>query len=146
MSIKLIATDDMGRNLFADDHTYVIILYSRKVFRQRTPYNIYFVAARWIPVFHLVCGLRRISKTTPPRWDLFCKMVQLFIWEANYLNLFPINQESLARVIHVLDRFYGPQDINQLVISTSEKSYVDQGMSAHDFQYCETFMKMWAHS
>jgi hypothetical protein len=26
-----------------------------------------------------------------------------------------------------LDRFYGPQDINQLVISTSEKSYVDQG-------------------
>ena len=36
-------------------------------------------------------------------------------------------------------RFYGPQDINQLVISTSEKSYVDQGMSAHDFNIVKLF-------
>lgn len=55
------------------------------------------------------------------------------------LQTYPIQAPALARVLHVLDRFYGPQDINQLVVSGPQVSYVDQRMDQHNLAIVKTF-------
>lgn len=133
MSIKLIATD-MDGTFLRDDHTYNHSLFA-KVFRQLERHNIYFVAASGSSFPRL----QREFKDYTAKMGFISQNGSVIHLGSKLFKSFPINQESLARVIHVLDRFYGPQDINQLVISTSEKSYVDQGMSAHDFNIVKLF-------
>lgn len=135
MSIKLIATD-MDGTFLRDDHTYNHSLFA-KVFRQLERHNIYFVAASGSSFPRL----QREFKDYTAKMGFISQNGSVIHLGSKLFKSFPINQESLARVIHVLDRFYGPQDINQLVISTSEKSYVDQGMSTHDFNIVKLFYR-----
>ncbi|MCD7124552.1 HAD-IIB family hydrolase [Limosilactobacillus caviae] len=133
MSIKLIATD-MDGTFLRDDHTYNHSLFN-KVFRQLERHNIFFVAASGSSYPRL----QREFKDYTTKMGFISQNGSVIHLGNKLFKSFPINQEALARVIHVLDRFYGPNDINQLVISTSEKSYVDQGMSPHDFEIVKLF-------
>lgn len=133
MSIKLIATD-MDGTFLRDDHTYDQRLFA-KVFHQLQRHNIYFVAASG-------SSFARLQREFKPYIDKMGFISQngsvIHLGKKLYKS-FPITRDSLARVLHVLDRFYGPQDINQLVISTPTVSFVDQAMSDHDFQIVKLF-------
>ncbi|MBD5806430.1 HAD-IIB family hydrolase [Limosilactobacillus walteri] len=133
MSIKLIATD-MDGTFLRDDHTYNHPLFD-KVFRQLERHNVYFVAASGSSFPRL----QREFKDYVNKMIFISQNGSVIHLGNQLFKSFSINQEALARVIHILDRFYGPNDINQLVISTSEKSYVDQGMSARDFEIVKLF-------
>lgn len=56
-----------------------------------------------------------------------------------FLTAYPIEVTALERVMHILDRFYGPQDINQLVVSGPTTSYVDQTMDDQNFAVIKLF-------
>lgn len=133
MSIKLIATD-MDGTFLRDDHTYDQQLFA-KVFHQLQRHNIYFVAASG-------SSFARLQREFKPYIDKMGFISQngsvIHLGQKLYRD-FPITREALARVIHVLDRFYGPKDINQLVVSTPTTSYVDQQMSDHDFAIVKLF-------
>lgn len=133
MSIKLIATD-MDGTFLRDDHSYNRHLFG-KVFRQLKRHGIYFVAASGSSFPRL----QREFKDYSSQMGFVSQNGSVIHLGGKLLTSFPIDQEALARVIHVLDRFYGPDDINQLVISTTAGSYVDQGMSAQDFQTVKLF-------
>lgn len=124
----------MDGTFLNDDHTYNHSLF-KKVFHQLERHNIYFVAASGSSFPRL----QREFKDYVNKMGFISQNGSVIHLGNQLFKSFSINQESLARVIHVLDRFYGPNDINQLVISTSEKSYVDQGMSAHDFAIVKIF-------
>src|SRR5699024_2187686 len=125
---------DMDGTFLRDDHTYNHSLFAQ-VFRQLERHNIYFVAASGASFLRL----QREVKDYTAKMGFISQYGSVIHLGRKLFKSFPINQESLARVIHVLVRFYGTHDINQLVIFNMEISYVDQGMSAHDFNILELF-------
>lgn len=133
MSIKLIATD-MDGTFLRDDHSYNHQLFD-KVFHQLQKHQIFFVAASG-------SSFPRLAREFKPYVDQMGFISQngsVIHLGSHFYKSFPINKESLARVLHVLDRFYGPHDINQLVVSTPLVSYVDQKMSDQNFQIIKLF-------
>lgn len=133
MSIKLIATD-MDGTFLRDDHSYDHRLFD-KVFRQLQKHHIYFVAASGSSFPRL----QREFKPYVDKMGFISQNGSVIHLGQKFYKAFPINKESLARVLHILDRFYGPEDINQLVISTPTISYVDNQMNEHDFQIVKLF-------
>lgn len=133
MSIKLIATDLDGTFLH-DDHTYNHRLFA-KVFHQLSKRGIYFVAASG-------SSYPRLAREFAPYLDQMAFISQngsvIHVGHEMVQN-YPIKSTALARVMHVLDRFYGPEDINQLVVSGADQSYVDQRMDEHDFATVKIF-------
>ena len=133
MKIKMIATDLDGTFL-RDDHTYNHRLF-KKVFRQLQKRGIHFVAA---------------SGSSYPRlkreFAYYVDQMGFVSQNGSVIHLgdkliqdYPIDSRALARVMHVLDRYYGPRDINQLVVSGPIHSYVDQTMDDHNFEIVKTF-------
>lgn len=133
MSIKLIATD-MDGTFLRDDHTYNHHLFN-KVFRQLKRHHIYFVAASGSSYSRL----HREFSDYADEMGFISQNGSVIHLGSQLVKTFPITAEALERVIHVLDRFYGPNDINQLVISTNQTSYVDQQMNDHDFALVKLF-------
>ncbi|MGM9891950.1 HAD-IIB family hydrolase [Limosilactobacillus sp.] len=133
MSIKLIATDLDGTFL-RDDHTYNHRHFAR-VFRRLQKRGIHFVAASG-------SSYPRLAREFAPYRDHMSFVSQngsvIHIGQ-KLVRAYPITATALARVMHVLDRFYGPQDINQLVISDPVSSYVDQQMDDHNLAIVKTF-------
>ena len=133
MSIKLIATDLDGTFLH-DDHTYNHHLFN-KVFRQLNKRGIRFVAASG-------SSYPRLAREFASYLDQMSFISQngsvIHVGHEMVQN-YPIKSTALARVMHVLDRFYGPNDINQLVVSGADQSYVDQKMDDHNFETVRLF-------
>lgn len=133
MKIKMIATDLDGTFL-RDDHTYNHRLFKR-VFRQLQKRGIHFVAASG-------SSYPRLKREFAPYVDQMGFVSQngsvIHLGE-KLIQDYPIDSRALARVMHVLDRYYGPRDINQLVVSGPIHSYVDQTMDDHNFGIVKTF-------
>lgn len=133
MPIKLIATD-MDGTFLRDDHSYDHHLFA-KVFRQLQRQNIYFIAASG-------SSYPRLQREFKPYIDQMGFISQngsVIHLGTHLFRDFTIDRRSLARVLHILDRFYGPNDINQLVVSTPTTSFVDQQMSAADLATVKIF-------
>lgn len=133
MKIKMIATDLDGTFLH-DDHTYNHRLFA-KVFRQLRKRQIHFVAASG-------SSYPRLAREFAPYLNQMSFVSQngsVIHQGQRLLRTYPIQASSLARVMHILDRFYGPQDINQLVVSGPQRSYVDQQMDQHNLAIVRTF-------
>lgn len=133
MKIKMIATDLDGTFLH-DDHTYNQRLFA-KVFRQLQKHHIYFVAASG-------SSYPRLAREFAPYLDQMAFISQngsVIHQGRQLLQTYPIQAPALARVMHILDRFYGPQGINQLVVSGPQTSYVDQHMDQHNLAIVKTF-------
>lgn len=133
LKIKMIATDLDGTFL-RDDHTYNHRLFA-KVFRQMQKRGIHFVAASG-------SSYPRLAREFAPYLDQMSFISQngsVVHIGREIVQDYPIKATALARVMHVLDRYYGPQDINQLVISAPMTSYVDRAMSDHNLAIVKTF-------
>lgn len=133
MSIKMIATDLDGTFL-RDDHTYNHRRFA-KVFRHLQKRGIHFVAASG-------SSYPRLAREFAPYRDQMSFVSQngsVIHVGQQMIRDYPIKAAALARVMHVLDRFYGPNDINQLVISDPLASYVDQQMDDHNLAIVKTF-------
>lgn len=133
MKIKMIATDLDGTFLH-DDHSYNHRLFA-KVFRQLRKHQVHFVAASG-------SSYPRLAREFAPYLDQMSFVSQngsVVHQGQQLLQTYPIQAPALARVLHVLDRFYGPQDINQLMVSGPQVSYVDQRMDQHNLAIVKTF-------
>lgn len=133
MKIKMIATDLDGTFL-RDDHTYNHRLFAR-VFRHLQKQGIFFVAASG-------SSYPRLAREFAPYIDQMGFVSQngsVVHLGQKMLKTYPIDSTALARVMHILDRFYGPKDINQLVVSGPNRSYVDQAMDQHNLAIVKTF-------
>ena len=133
MSIKLIATD-MDGTFLRDDHSYNHRLFKR-VFRQLQRRGIRFVAASG-------SSFPRLAREFAPyidSMDFISQNGSVIHQGHEIVQAYPIQVTALQRVMHILDRFYGPEDINQLVVSGPTKSYVDQKMSEHNFNVVKIF-------
>lgn len=133
MSIKLIATD-MDGTFLRDDHHYNHRLFKR-VFHQLQKRHIRFVAASG-------SSFPRLAREFQPyvdQMDFISQNGSVIHHGHQFLTAYPIEVTALERVMHILDRFYGPQDINQLVVSGPTTSYVDQQMDAKNFAVIKLF-------
>lgn len=133
MTIKLIATD-MDGTFLRDDHSYNHHRFKR-VFRQLQKHHIRFVAASG-------SSFPRLAREFQPyvdEMDFISQNGSVIHHGQQLLTAYPIKVTALERVMHILDRFYGPQDINQLVVSGPTTSYVDQKMDAKNFAIIKLF-------
>ena len=133
MSIKLIATD-MDGTFLRDDHHYNHRLF-KHIFRQLQKRHIRFVAASG-------SSFPRLAREFQPyvdQMDFISQNGSVIHHGHQFLTAYPIEVTALERVMHILDRFYGPQDINQLVVSGPTTSYVDQQMDAKNFAVIKLF-------
>lgn len=133
MSIKLIATD-MDGTFLRDDHHYNHRLF-KHIFRQLQKRHIRFVAASG-------SSFPRLAREFQPyvdQMDFISQNGSVIHHGHQFLTAYPIEVTALERVMHILDRFYGPQDINQLVVSGPTISYVDQQMDAKNFAVIKLF-------
>lgn len=129
----MIATDLDGTFL-RDDHSYNHRLFA-KVFHKMKKQGIHFVAASG-------SSYPRLAREFAPYLDQMSFISQngsvVHIGQ-DLIQSYPIKAAALARVFHILDRYYGPDDINQLVVSGPTTSFVDQRMSEHNFTIVKTF-------
>lgn len=133
MTIKLIATD-MDGTFLRDDHHYNQHRFKR-LFRQLQKRNIRFVAASG-------SSFPRLAREFQPyidQMDFISQNGSVIHHGHKFLAAYPIEVTALERVMHILDRLYGPQDINQLVVSGPTTSYVDQQMDAKNFAIVKLF-------
>lgn len=133
MSIKLIATD-MDGTFLHDDHTYNHHLF-KKVFRQMKKHGIHFVAASG-------SSFPRLAREFAPyrdQMDFISQNGSVIHLGEQFYQAYPIKVTALERVMHILDRFYGAKDINQLVVSSPLTSYVDQKMDDQNYAIVKLF-------
>lgn len=133
MPIKLIATDMDGTFLHSDHH-YNQALFKR-VFRQLKRRQIRFVAASGSSFPRLA----RDFAAYQDAMDFVSQNGSVIHHGTQLVKAWPIEVTALERVLHILDRFYGPEDINELVVSSPLTSYVDQRMDAKHFQIVKLF-------
>lgn len=133
MPIKMIATD-MDGTFLRDDHTYDHHRF-KKVFHHLQKHHIRFVAASGSSFPRLA----REFKSYVNQMDFISQNGSVIHLGDRLYQSFPIQVTALQRVMHILDRFYGPQDINQLVVSSPQTSYVDQQMSPQNFATVKLF-------
>lgn len=133
MSIKLIATD-MDGTFLRDDHQYNHRLF-KHLFHRLQKRHIHFVAASG-------SSFPRLAREFQPyidQMDFISQNGSVIHHGQQFLTAYPIEVTALERVMHILDRFYGPQDINQLVVSGPTTSYVDQTMDDQNFAVIKLF-------
>ncbi len=133
MSIKLIATD-MDGTFLHDDHSYNHHLF-KQVFRHLQHQGIHFVVASG-------SSFPRLAREFAPyvdQMEFISQNGSVIHHGGHFVTAYPIQVTALERVMHILDRFYGPEDINQLVVSGPIHSYVDQKMDNHNFQIIKLF-------
>lgn len=133
MTIKLIATD-MDGTFLRDDHTYDHRRF-KHLFHQLKKRHIRFVAASG-------SSFPRLAREFQPyvdQMDFISQNGSVIHHGQHFLAAYPIEVTALERVMHILDRFYGPKDINQLVVSGTTTSYVDWQMDAANYAIVKLF-------